>query len=461
MPSPFSGLSTALTALHAQRRGLEVAGQNIANANTAGYTRQRMDMEALAGTPVPAIFSTWNGAGAGVSVTDITRLRDAFLEARGRTEHATAAQLAARTDVYNRIENAFAEPSDTALQSQLSDFWAGWSDVANRPADLAARTQLLQRGGVVADGLRQAFDTLSSQWTSMRVEIGAYVTDINTSADMVAQLNQTIMTARAAGMPQNELADQRDMHLMKLAELVGAVGSLREDGTVDVFVGGSQLVSQGTARHLEAVGASRIEDQATNRVRLQWADSDQVTLVTSGRLATSLDTMGDTLPGLVTVLDDVAAKLADAVNDQHVLGFGLDGLDNRPFFSGTTAATIQVAITDPRQLAVSTAADTFDGSNADELAELAKLTDGPDAAYRSMVVQLGVVAQTAQRRADIQSKVTSDVDALRAADSGVNLDEEMTNMLTYQRAYEAASRVLNSVDEMLDVLINRTGLVGR
>jgi len=461
MSAGFSGLNTALTALHAQRRGLEVTGQNIANANTEGYTRQRMDMQAVAGTPVPAIYSTWNGAGAGVSVSDINRLRDGFLESRGRAEHANGANLAEQQNVYVRIETIFAEPSDTALQSQFADFWSGWADVANQPGNMAARTQLIERGAVVADGLRGAYAALSSQWDTQRVQINAHVVEVNTAADAVAQLNQTILTSRSAGLPQNELADQRDLHLMKLAELIGAVGTYRDDGTVDVSVGGSTLVSAGSVRHLEAAGATRMADQATDRVRLRWADNGQPTLVTGGRLAASLDALGDVLPGFAGKLDGIAERLAEVINDQHELGFGLDGTDGRPFFNGSTAATISVAVTSPQELGVAKAAGSLDGSNAEKLAELSKLVDGPDAAYRSMVVSLGVVSQTVSRRADIQARVSEGVDALRSADAGVNLDEEMTNMLTYQRAYEAASRVLNAVDGLLDTLINRTGLVGR
>ena len=121
-----------------------------------------------------------------------------------------------------------------------------------------------------------------------------------------------------------------------------------------------------------------------------------------------------------------------------------------------------MAITDPRELAASAVAGALDGSNADALAELGQ-AGRRRGRRRTARWWSGSAspAQTAQRRADIQTRVTGDMDALRAADAGVNLDEEMTNMLTYQRAYEAASRVLTTVDEMLDTLINRTGLVGR
>jgi flagellar hook-associated protein 1 FlgK len=173
------------------------------------------------------------------------------------------------------------------------------------------------------------------------------------------------------------------------------------------------------------------------------------------------DTMTAIIPGLVTKLDGVAANLASAVNAQHALGFGVDGSTGLDFFSGTTAATISVAITDPNQVAISAAASTLDGDNGDLLAEIGGSGTGPDRQYRAMIADLGIQAQTTARHADIQNNVTSQLDAQRESESGVNLDEEMTNLLTYQRAYEAASRVLTTVDSMLDQLINRTGLVGR
>jgi flagellar hook-associated protein 1 FlgK len=146
------------------------------------------------------------------------------------------------------------------------------------------------------------------------------------------------------------------------------------------------------------------------------------------------------------------------VNAGHANGVDLAGNPGAAFYTGTTASTIKIAITDGRQVAAASAGvGGFDGSNADAMAHLTTADD----AYRAFVAGLGVEAQSANRRADIQNRISSDLDGQRDSVAGVNLDEEMTNMLSYQRAYEAASRMLNAVDEALDTLINRTGLVGR
>jgi len=465
--STFSGISGALSSLYAQRRGMELAGQNIANANTPGYTRQRADLQAVGGSVVPAMHAVSDFSNGGVAIAKVDRLRDQFLESRGRAEHAQGAYLEGRKQVLAQVEDVFAEPSDTALQSQLADFWSSWGDVANQPGDAAARTQLLQRGAVAADGLGAAHNGLTSQWNTIRVQADGHLSDINENAAAVAQLNQAIVRGTAVGMPVNELMDQRDVHLIKLSELAGATSVIRPDGSAHVFLEGSALVNGSAARTVKLTGATRMVDQAGDKVRLRWTDNDSQ-VASGGTMGATIEALGDTIPGYATKLDTIATRLADTVNTVHVNGYGLDGVKDRNFFTTDPAGapmgatTIAVAITDPRQVGASTApGGGLDASNADALARLAGVAGGADSTYREMVVGLGVATQAAGRRADIQTTVTNSVDASRMAESGVNLDEEMTNMLSFQRAYEAASRMLTTLDGMLDTLINRTGLVGR
>ena len=167
--STFSGLNTATTALWAQRRALDVTGQNIANVNTEGYSRQRVDLQALGGSAVPAFYSTSPGIGGGVSADDVTRIRDAFLEGRGHTEHANGARLTAEAERLQLVEQAFREPGDTGIQSLLSDMWSGWEDVANQPQGRGRPRSGLQR--LETPGRRHprsATATLGAQWTQTR-----------------------------------------------------------------------------------------------------------------------------------------------------------------------------------------------------------------------------------------------------------------------------------------------------
>jgi flagellar hook-associated protein 1 FlgK len=460
MASSFGSINTALTSLYAQRRALDVTGQNIANANTEGYTRQRAEMQSQVGSLSPAMYARTDGLGTGVAVSDVQRLRDEYLENRGRAEHGKSAYSTAQTSAYAAIEDVFAEPGDTALAAQLADMWGGWNDVANNPHLAATRSTLIQQGSTVADGLNRAHGSLAGQWADNRTQLSAYVDEINTAADSIARLNDSIVKAKASGLTVNELEDRRDLEVMRLSELAGATASKRQNGAMDVFVGNSTLVSEFTTRKLEVSGAARLDDQTTDPMTLRWADTGTA-VSAGGRMGAMADTMTTIIPAISDALDSIAKNLADTVNGLHSGGYSMDGSTGLDFFTGTTAGTIKVAVTDPDKVAVSSAPGSLDNAVADALADVGSAPGGPDREYQGMIGQLGVAAQASSRRTEIQATVTEQVDASRESQSGVNLDEEMTNLLTYQRGYEAASRVLTTIDSMLDQLINRTGLVGR
>jgi flagellar hook-associated protein 1 FlgK len=482
MASTFGGINTALTSLYAQRRGLDVTGQNIANASTEGYTRQRVQMQAQTGSLNPGVYSTTDAVGGGVTVSAVERNRNAYLDERGRTEHANSAYLSTQKAAYNAIEDVFAEPSDTALQSRLHDMWDGWNDVANNWQDPATRTTLIERSTTVATTLNDAHTSLSNQFGSVQQAMGTYVDQVNTLAGSIAEMNQQIVIAQQAGLEANELQDQRDRQVMQLSELAGASTSRQPNGAVNVYIGNAPLVSEFTTRKLEITGsttldgvlgdASAVPPKAPVPVALRWQDTGTAATA-GGTMGSMLDTMNSILPDIVTKLNGVASSLMTAVNNVQTTSYTAAKALGQPFFSGTSAADIHVAIKtadevafsrgnpngDP--LAIPPVAPAIDNAAADELADIGNSGNGPDQVYQAMVGQLGVASQAAGRRSEIQDSVTSQVDTSRAAESGVNLDEEMTSLLTYQRGYEAASRVLTTIDSMLDQLINRTGLVGR
>jgi flagellar hook-associated protein 1 len=458
----MSGLSIGLSALFAQRRGLEVTGQNIANAGTAGYTRQRVGLVSDGGPVVPAFHSRWNGAGAGVSVQDVQRLRNVFLESRGILEKGNEAQLRAAATTLSRVEDVLGEPGDAGIATMLAEFWSGFDDVANRPTDLAARTQLLERASTLAAGLNKAASRLEAQWLAARAEVQGLAQDVDATATTVAELNRAIGAATAAGLSPNDLADQRDVLVQRLAEMTGATVRAGDAGTVDVFLGGTALVRGSESTALGAVQGPTVLTTPPGTVRLAWFDGTPVGAVggTAGGLLAGLNAV---LPSYAAGVREVAQALVDVVNAQHALGRDLDGATGGPLLA-LADGRLEVAVTDPRRLAAahgSTTGASADGRNALALAELGERPDAPDAVYRALVVRLGVESQTATRRVTVQTEISRQVDAAREAEAGVNLDEEMANMIAYQKAYEGAARYLTAVDQLLDTLVNRTGVVGR
>lgn len=471
--STFSGLNTALTSLWAQRRGLDVTGQNIANVNTEGYSRQRVDMKSIGPNAVPAIFSTSPNIGGGVNADQIARIRDMFLETRAHTEHATLSRLTEQDATLTQVQQAFREPGDSGLQSMLGDMWAGWSDLANQPSDLAARSQLLQQVQTVTTGLRSTRAALDQQWTASQQGLVTLVAEVNNAASAVADLNQGIQRAQQNGLPANELIDKRDALVVKLADQIGATTRPGDDGMLNVYVSGTPLVFGTSATALHVVGALTPDDVATQPPRIEPVSGNYPVSVggtAQGRVAA----LNDILPTYRNRLDATAANLAAALNAGQAAGYDLNGnpgaalLSSGPAGGPVTAANITVAITDPRELAASSVAPppppaqpTFDGTNADKISQLSLDPAGATAGYRQLIVDLGVQGQSVTRSLDIQNVISTQVDASREASAGVNLDEEMANMVAYQHAYEAASRMVSAIDQTLDTLINRTGLVGR
>lgn len=483
MGADFAGLNIALSSLYAQRRGLDVTGQNIANVNTAGYTRQRVVLAPAGGSTVPSVFSTPNGIGEGVQYSATDRLRDAFLEVRSITEHGTLAQALTTQQVFARVEQAFGEPSDTGLQAQLGAYWNAWDDVANHPEDPGARAQLIQRAQGLVTGLTQANTALASQWSSTREQLSAVVDDVNSTAASVASLNQQILSATKAGLSPNDLMDQRDLLVQRLADLAGVTARPGDGGVVNVFLGGTALVNGNRAEKLQVSGATTFQavpDPATNptspAVYLSWAKDGYPAAISSGQTGGMLTALNGTLPSYRYALDKVVTKLVTDVNAVHAGGtdsngvvhaggFDMSGTAGTSFFTigdpANPTASLRLTFTDPALVAASGKAGgpNHDGSNAVTLANFAG--QGADRDYRKLIVALGVESQTAGRRAEIQAAITTSVDAAREANSAVNIDEEMTNMVAYQQAYNAAARYLTSVDQMLDTLIKSTGLVGR
>lgn len=474
--STFSGISIALSSLIAQRQALDVSGQNIANANTPGYTRQRVQLESVNTAAVPSLYSTGPRPGSGVLATGITRMGDVFLDTRLRTETSAASYQQTRAEALGRLESTVAEPSDRGFAAALQTYWADWQDVANAPDDTAARMVLIGDAQALVSQVRDGYRSVEAQWQQTRTTLDTLVTDVNTMATSVAELNAQIRSVITSGGNANELIDQRSTLVTQLSGLVGATATERPDGTMAVLVGGNQLVSGDRAHAIQVDGAHTMagglgEPPATlDQVRLTWTENGTAVQPEGGSLAAQLADLSPTgsLAWAIGTWNDVATSLASTVNAVHAAGQTLQspattGVDFFSVAAGVPAALgIDVAVTDPKDVAAADpAAGPLDGSWADRIAQLATASGGPDQVWRDFAVELGVRTRAAEQRADVLEASRSNAESLQLSATSVDLDEESVNMLAFQRAYEGAARVLTVMDEMLDVLINRTGTVGR
>ncbi|MEO9014242.1 MAG: flagellar hook-associated protein FlgK [Terrimesophilobacter sp.] len=471
--STFSGLNTAYTGLTAARQGLDVVGQNIANVNTNGYTRQRATVTAAGALANTGYLTTAVRVGQGVSVDAIARLGDVHLDARVRGTAAISAYSNVRADAMSAIEGTLQEPGANGLAAQLQSFWAYWQDLSNSAGEAAPAQVLLQQAGVVAAQIAHGYNEVSTQWSQLRTDVDSTVAQVNDAAVQVADLNARIRSTVAAGGSPNELIDQRSTLMTTIASLAGGTTRESADGTVDVLIGGNAIVSGDTARTLEAVGPRGME--AGSAVSVVWSHNPGVTAsLDGGRIAGALSMLapvdatgtGGAIAEAAASYNDLADQLAQQVNDVHKAGFTTDGRSGLDFFAFKPglahAAGLTVVPTSAADIATgSGGGGDLDGSNADAISQIGHSAGSPDSVWSSFVSKIGATTKTELQRASLADLTATSATNRQLANSSVDLDEENINLLSFQHAYQGAARVMTAVDEMLDTLINRTGLVGR
>jgi flagellar hook-associated protein 1 len=464
----FSSLNTAVSGLAAAQRAMDIVGQNVVNANTPGYSRQRVNLSSV-GASTTATLHTGHGAVfGGVNIDNVTRVRDAFLEATRAASGSRLSALTAQNDTMTGVEGLLAEPGDNGLQNVLDTFYSSWQDLASRPSDSSAGAVVLQNGITVATQLKSVTEGVSARWTTAQQDLAQVVTEANSTAKDLASLNARIRDGVVADQPANELMDQADQLVRRLGELVGGVAVKGPDGMVGVSVGGINLVDGAHFEQFSLGGATDITAAGGQPPTVTWGAGGAVP-IPAGRAAGLLSVLRTDLPGIRSQLDAVATSLRDTVNAVHNTGFTLAGAAGGDFFTGTGATDLAVVPTDPTQLAVASASGVVDGATATKIGDLADEAKaravlgsaGASERWRNLSTSLGVQTQSLGRTIAVQEAVVATADDANEAVAGVNIDEEMTGMLQFQRAYQASARVITTIDEMLDTLVNHTGTVGR
>lgn len=466
--STFSGLGAASSALAAARRGMDLVGQNIANQTTKGYTRQRLETSAVGAVGPAGRFAGGVQIGQGVSVDGVARLGDAVLDARVRDTLAASGFWSTKASVSEAAEAALAEPTADGLADRLSRFWAGWQELSNSPDSTAAASVVLTGAQTLVAQIADGYRAVADQWSDARGSARGLVAQINAAAGEIAELNGAIRNATASGASPNELVDRRNLLAQNVARLSGAAATVESDGTMTLRIDGNALVSGSTARALTIAGPPSIESGAPTT--LSW-EGGSALAVTSGELGGLLSVLapaedGGVLAGLAESHNALATALAQTVNAQHRLGVTVSGTPGGDFFSlaagGPAALGLGVVPAGRGDLALAApGAGALDGSNADALAGIGSRRDGPDAVWADVIARLAVATAADAGRATRAETGAVTAVAAQLSVAGVDNDEETLNLLTHQTAYQAAARVITAVDEALDVLINRTGIVGR
>ena len=517
MVSTFHGLETAKRGMTAQQLALYTTGHNIANANTPGYTRQRVSFSTAepfpgAGLNRPQIPGQ---LGTGVQPGTIERIREEFLDLQYRSENTKLGYYSSLSSALAKMEDIMNEPSDSGLQNIMSKFWSSLQNLADHPENLGTRQVVASQGQMVAETFNYYYNSLESIRKDLGNEIDKTVKNINSIVSQIDELNKQIASVEPHGMLPNDLYDKRDQLVDQLSSLVGvkvtavkpnqygqplptAIGLyeieiIQKDGSSLSLLSVDNTTGASTPNELSIT----IENDAIESVQVEGVSLNNLTGKLQGLIESYgyHDENGDVkghYPEMMEKLNKLAYAFASEFNHIHQQGYGLDKTDPAGEFfdlgdntgSGydetiNYAQIIKVRdeiIKDPSNIAAAKkpGENSGDNNNAFELADL-KSKDFSDYSvplpddmsgtfdfyYAAMIGDLGVAAQSANTNLDNVQVLVDSVEYNRQSVSGVSLDEEMTNMITFQHAYNASARMITVIDEMLDKIINGMGIVGR
>src|SRR6478609_5802432 len=450
---------TARDALAAQSYGLNVTGQNITNVNTPGYVKRDPLLETR------ALGTATTGS---VTATGLRRATDVYIERRELTARGSASAATEHDKQLGGIEAVFNDLGATGLGTALDGLFSSFSALATNPNDPTARTAVLGAADAFASRANAIGNSLSDQKNELFKAAQDTASEINAKADSIAQLNKRIQAAESQGEDAADLKDQRNNLLLGLSNLVDIRTIPDNKGSIIVQASGATLVEGTDTR---ALNVDLAADGSLKILSGTGPGTEVTQFLTGGKLAGIKEARDVDLFDVGNKLDKLVFDVGNAVNAQHAAGFGQDGVTGRNIFD-VPAVTLGAArgirlsadvAGNPAAVAAAATATTVPGGsgNAVALADIFNkpLSDGRTAAefYGDLVGDIGQRKAAVAQAVDTQNAIKDQVQSMRESVSGVSLDEEMVSLTKYQRAYEAAGKVLSTVDELMQDLLTRVG----
>ena len=458
MPTLNSLLETGKRALIVNQDVLSTIGHNVSNVNTEGYSRQRAELKASKAMD----DINYGQIGTGVEISDIVRARDHLLDVQYRKELTNFSKWEKQNAALAQIEDIFAEPSDVGFNDILQGFWDAWSDLANDPASSTARTVLLERATQVTSSLNKFDQDITAVQQLLNDEFAMKVAHLNDLAEGLADLNRRIRTIETMGHQANDLRDQRDMILDEMSSLANINFAENADGSLNVYLNGDMYIQDNDVRLLD----TRVTSNNGVRIdQLIWDDNGKSVEVSGGELAGLAEVRDNDAEFVRERLDELAAAIVEEVNVLHLQGYTLDGSAGGYFFdpNHTGAGNIRVTdaiLSDIDNIAAAGTPSPGDNTVALDIAALSNeltMNDGLDTFgdhYASSVAELAARKQTANMYTDQSEAIKTQLANTRQSVQGVVLDEELTNMIVFQRAYGAAAQIIQTANEMMSTIIS-------
>ncbi|MCP3740172.1 flagellar hook-associated protein FlgK [Rossellomorea sp. BNER] len=531
MRSTFHGLETAKRGMFTQQGALYTTGHNIANANTPGYSRQRVNFQTT--EPYPGVGMNRpqipGQIGSGVEAGSVQRIREKFLDIQFRGELNKLGYWETKMSAMEKMEEVMNEPSDSGLSKSMDMFWQSLQDLAVNPTNPGARSVVRERGIAVTKTFSYLSNSLKGIQEDLKNELSVTEKQVNSLLNQIHKLNNQIADVEPHGYLPNDLYDERDRLIDELSGIVDIQVSYESNGgsSLDIAEGRASIfLSYGEgSRASQLVGKNGVnemkvqyheEEGLVSGIKVGKQEVDYTDFGSQGKLRGLVDSFGyvkqnpvdgtytveGSYPNMLKELDNIAYEFVKAFNEQHKQGVTLtemttEGFDpenlpdpytpNTPnFFIDQSTADgslgdkkgfagridISDEIKESTDNIASASAANPTAGNASNILALADVIDKKELPlgdydatfkghYESVIGQMAVESQEAVRLAKNSAVLTNAVETRRMSVSGVSLDEEMTNMIKFQHAYNASARMITLQDELLDKIINGMGTVGR
>jgi len=474
----FSSLEIGKRALLAQRLGLNLTSNNISNVNTPGYSRR----DAILQETNP-LYKSGTFLGTGVIVNRLKTYREEFFDKEIRTNIARNATYKSDEKLITRLETIFAEPSDNGLNELASGFFNSFEELSLQPENLSYRESVLNKASGLVDRLHSLDRDLNSLRDEVLNELNLKVSDANQTIEKIAKLNKSLANSRTlSGEESQTYADQRELLLEELSSSFNVTSTISEDGVNNVFLNGINVVTGGVANKLKVfVDVNGVSGEKTARILKVDKDDNIISAVNpqNGEVASLLKAYNVMLDdkdssGGISVnrrLNDFASALVQKVNAITITGYGLNDTGpvppGRTFFEpsvgNVTAGNISISadiLNSPANIPIADAPGE-PGNNtlalllsglADDSSFLSGTT--PTGYLTSLLGSIGNLGNEALNGRNTTDLVAEQLISQRESIIGVNLDEEAINLIKYQKAFEAASRIVNVTNELLGTIIN-------
>jgi flagellar hook-associated protein 1 FlgK len=449
-----ASLSIAVQSLNAASGALQATNNNIANANTPGYTRE---VPVLQSTAPISIFGNGATVGDGVNLLKFQSVRDELLQMQIQQETSSQSGANAQLTSLQQIEPTFTT-STQDIGTEMSALFSSISTLSTNPSSASSRQAVLVAGQNLATAFNTASNTLTSQQAQLNTQVTQDVNQINQLTKQIAALTPQINALEAARQDGGTLEDQQNQLILSLSKLTNVQVTQSNNGVTLSTANGTPLVVGNQSYNLQTATGS---DGMTHV--LDQNGDDITSSITSGDLGGTIQQRDTTITGLLNQLDTLANQFGNAINAAQATGYDENGDAGQDLFTVSStvagsAATIKMATTDPSLIAASSDGTSGSSGNLANLSavQTTALPSGqtPGGAYASLVYQVGSLTSNANAESTATTSSLAQLNDQLSSVSGVSIDEESANLITYQQAYEAAARVVSTLQDLFSVTMS-------